>query len=194
MRRILLQPKHGDTPGEDMLNPPINTWRAKLPPPLGSLLRSPDEHPFTPISKLPPPLIAVQSYPPLLHPQSTQHPSTNVNNRILKFYVEEIVPAITKRVVLSGKAKEERDDGNYGSSATRDVDVLQALSRRIHFGERRYLAWVFPGRVYLFELTKRNGVLGYKACSYPSRNSAKHPTSSSLTSSPTRPTPRLWRV
>jgi hypothetical protein len=85
-------------------------WHAKLPPPLGSLLRSPDEHPFTPISKLPPPLIAVQSYPPLLHPQSTQHPSTNVNNRILKFYVEEIVPAITKRVVLSGKAKEERDE------------------------------------------------------------------------------------
>jgi chorismate mutase len=27
------------------------------------------------------------------------------------------------------------DDGNYGSAATRDVEVLQALSRRIHFGE-----------------------------------------------------------
>jgi chorismate mutase len=94
---------------------------------------SPDEHPFTPISKLPQPMIAIQEYPPLLHPQSTSHPSTNVNDRILKFYVDTIVPAITKRVVLK-KKDADADDGNYGSSATRDVEVLQALSRRIHFG------------------------------------------------------------
>lgn len=29
------------------------------------------------------------------------------------------------------------DDGNYGSAATRDVEALQAISRRIHFGESR---------------------------------------------------------
>jgi chorismate mutase len=57
----------------------------------------------------------------------------------LKFYIEEIVPKITEGVKIkptTGEQKvEERDDGNYGSSATRDVEVLQALSRRIHFGE-----------------------------------------------------------
>jgi chorismate mutase len=80
----------------------------------------------------------VQDFPSLLHPASTAHPSTNVNHRILKFYIEEIVPKITEGVKIrsTGEEKaEERDDGNYGSSATRDVEVLQALSRRIHFGE-----------------------------------------------------------
>lgn len=100
--------------------------------------KSPDEYPFTPISKLPPPIINVQTYPSLLHPASTAHPSTNVNHRILDFYVKEIVPVITEGVrVKAGNENGEdgRDDGNYGSSATRDVEVLQALSRRIHFGK-----------------------------------------------------------
>jgi chorismate mutase len=47
----------------------------------------------------------------------------------LDFYVKKIAPAITK----PGKGRLE-DDGNYGSAATRDVEVLQALSRRIHYG------------------------------------------------------------
>ncbi|KAJ9110483.1 hypothetical protein QFC19_001609 [Naganishia cerealis] len=94
---------------------------------------SPDEHPFTPIENLPQPIIAMQSFPSLLHPQSAAHPSTNANSRILDFYVNKIVPAITKRVKIS-EGNTDRDDGNYGSSATRDVEVLQALSRRIHFG------------------------------------------------------------
>ena len=51
----------------------------------------------------------------------------NVNDKILSFYVDKIVPAITS-------GQRSADDGNYGSSATRDVEVLQALSRRIHFG------------------------------------------------------------
>ncbi|KAJ9110774.1 hypothetical protein QFC20_002815 [Naganishia adeliensis] len=94
---------------------------------------SPDEHPFTPIEKLPKPIIAMQSYPSLLHPESAAHPSTNANARIQGFYVNKIAPAITKKVKVSA-GNAERDDGNYGSSATRDVEVLQALSRRIHFG------------------------------------------------------------
>lgn len=64
-------------------------------------------------------------YPPLLHAPASSHPSVNVNDQILDFYVQHIVPGITK----------DKDDGNYGSSATRDVEVLQGLSRRIHFGE-----------------------------------------------------------
>lgn len=43
----------------------------------------------------------------------------------MKVYTESIVPVIC----------EDRDDSNYGSSATRDIECLQALSRRIHYGE-----------------------------------------------------------
>lgn len=103
---------------------------------------SPDEHPFTPLEKLPAPIIAAQDFPHLLHEPSSLHPSTNVNARILDFYIHHIVPGITE--VPPGSPKPSRrlsasgsnplDDGNYGSAATRDVEVLQALSRRIHFG------------------------------------------------------------
>ncbi|RSH81106.1 chorismate mutase aro7 [Apiotrichum porosum] len=104
---------------------------------------SPDEYPFTPIDKLPKPIIDVQDYPVLLHPQSASHPSVNANSRILDFYVNHIVPGITE--VTPGSPRRgpsaiaegtvpALDDGNYGSAATRDVEVLQALSRRIHFG------------------------------------------------------------
>ncbi|TXT13034.1 hypothetical protein VHUM_01435 [Vanrija humicola] len=85
---------------------------------------SPDEHPFTPIDKLPIPVIEVQNYPPLLYAPAASHPDVNVNARILDFYVNHIVPGRDASL----------DDGNYGSAATRDVEVLQALSRRIHFG------------------------------------------------------------
>jgi chorismate mutase len=105
---------------------------------------SPDEYPFTPIEQLPPPIINVQEFPSLLHSASTSHPSTNVNSQILRFYIDHIVPKITEGVKVDIKGTgngvggdEERDDGNYGSSATRDVEVLQALSRRIHFGKFR---------------------------------------------------------
>jgi chorismate mutase len=30
---------------------------------------------------------------------------------------------------------DKEDDGNYGSSATKDIEALQLLSRRIHFGK-----------------------------------------------------------
>ncbi|BEI83724.1 hypothetical protein CcaverHIS002_0403280 [Cutaneotrichosporon cavernicola] len=85
---------------------------------------SPDEHPFTPRELLPTPVLVPMDFPPLLHVPAASHPSVNVNDSILDFYVRHIVPGITK----------DKDDGNYGSSATRDVEVLQALSRRIHFG------------------------------------------------------------
>lgn len=90
---------------------------------------SPDEHPFTPLDQLPKPILPAQNYPQLLHTPAASHPSTNVNHRILDFYVNKIVPVITR-----GEGRLE-DDGNYGSTATRDVEVLQALSRRIHFGK-----------------------------------------------------------
>lgn len=52
-----------------------------------------------------------------------------MNDEILKVYINDIVPAICKKGT----------DGNFGSSATKDFDVLQIMSRRIHFGE--YNPW-----------------------------------------------------
>ena len=43
----------------------------------------------------------------------------------MEIYVKDIVPTITKNT----------DDKNYGSSVTKDIEALQALSKRIHFGK-----------------------------------------------------------
>lgn len=83
---------------------------------------SPDEHPFTPIADLPVPVLDPQSLPPLLHKHAV-----NVNRAIKRRYLDDVVPAITTNLGVA-------DDGNYGSAATRDVEVLQAISRRVHFG------------------------------------------------------------
>ncbi|KEI37315.1 uncharacterized protein L969DRAFT_105113 [Mixia osmundae IAM 14324] len=99
---------------------------------------SPDEHPFTPSSELPEPLFPPLEYPSLLHPPS----NVNVNARILDFYIHSIVPAMTRMTTEAVRARGGIDnpdfgpesDGNYGSSATRDIEALQAISRRIHYG------------------------------------------------------------
>lgn len=93
--------------------------------------RSPDEHPFTDYKLLPEPILPAIQYPATLHPNSI-----NVNNRILRFYVDTIIPAITRRA----STRTENDDENYGSAATRDVEVLQAISRRVHYGTLTFLA------------------------------------------------------
>ncbi|KAJ1826612.1 chorismate mutase aro7 [Coemansia sp. RSA 2599] len=81
--------------------------------------QSPDEYPFT--SNLPEPVLPPLEYPPVL--VDPQH--ININDEIFNMYVNTVVPGIT----ASG------DDTNYGSSATRDIECLQALSRRIHYGK-----------------------------------------------------------
>ena len=43
----------------------------------------------------------------------------------MDMYIKYILPVICK----------EEDDNNYGSSATKDIEALQALSKRIHFGK-----------------------------------------------------------
>lgn len=92
-------------------------------------------------------MITPQTYPSLLYRPAASHPSVNVNKRIYKFYVDEIVPGIcpggskrSQRLQQSG-GSEPADDGNYGSAATRDIEVLQALSRRIHFGTSLQQMW-----------------------------------------------------
>lgn len=90
---------------------------------------APDEYPFTEPKLLPEPILPPVTYPKLLYPHGI-----NVNDRILKHYAEVIVPTITRRHAGAAAAGAEADDGQYGSAAVRDVEVLSALSRRIHFG------------------------------------------------------------
>jgi hypothetical protein len=90
----------------------------------GSVRRytSPDEHAFYPDDL--PPLVL----PPIDYPSSALHPpaalAVNANGRILRVYLERVLPALTS----------PGDDSNYGSAATLDVLCLQALSKRIHYG------------------------------------------------------------
>ncbi|KAL7273244.1 chorismate mutase aro7 [Rhizina undulata] len=86
--------------------------------------QAPDECAFFP-DDLPEPFLAPLSYPKLLHPNNV-----NVNDKIKTAYIEHILPAACQRTTDRGEEKE-----NYGSSATNDVAVLQALSRRVHFGK-----------------------------------------------------------
>ncbi|KAF9174426.1 chorismate mutase aro7 [Mortierella sp. AD011] len=79
---------------------------------------SPDEYPFT--SPLPKPILPLLDFPPTLHKNDI-----NVNKDIMERYLQDIVP----KICVPG------DDLNYGSSATRDVECLQALSKRIHYGK-----------------------------------------------------------
>lgn len=78
---------------------------------------SPDEYAFT--SPLPEPILPLLEFEQFIHPDNI-----NVNDHIMDFYVEDILPTICKNC----------DDKNYGSSATKDIEALQALSKRIHFG------------------------------------------------------------
>lgn len=84
---------------------------------------SPDETPFFP-DKILKPILPSVKYPPLL---AAYAPQVNYNNKIKQVYEHEIVPLISK---YDGDQAE-----NYGSVATRDIECLQSLSRRIHFGK-----------------------------------------------------------
>ncbi|KAA1469855.1 chorismate mutase [Dentipellis sp. KUC8613] len=99
---------------------------------------SPDEYPFS--SDLPQPVLPPLKYPTILYPNTV-----NVNASIQSFYTRHIVSRITRPATLllaatkrargiTGDAEFE-DDGNYGSSATIDVEILQAISKRVHYGK-----------------------------------------------------------
>lgn len=89
---------------------------------MGRLRRytSPDEHAFYP-EDLPALVLPPMTFQPVL---ASYSPTININSRILSVYVEHVLPDIT----VSG------DDNNYGSSCMLDVTLLQALSKRIHYG------------------------------------------------------------
>ncbi|KAJ1956327.1 chorismate mutase aro7 [Dispira parvispora] len=80
--------------------------------------QSPDEYPF--FQDLPEPILPPLDYPEILHPNEI-----NINDKIYNMYTHDIVP----------QACAPGDDKNYGSSATRDIECLHALSKRIHYGK-----------------------------------------------------------
>lgn len=84
--------------------------------------QSPDEYPFFP-DALEPAVLPPLQYPRILHPNNV-----NVNAKIQDIYVRDIIPAI-----CTGARAEAQE--TFGSSATVDVLLIQALSRRIHFGK-----------------------------------------------------------
>ena len=93
---------------------------------------SPDEKPFLPRDELPLPVLPPQQIPERM--KYLQSIDVNYGEAILKRYEEEILPLITK----------EGDDGQYGSAAVCDIQALQAISKRIHYGtfvaESKFLA------------------------------------------------------
>lgn len=88
--------------------------------------QSPDEYPFFP-DALQKPILAPIQYPQVLHTNDV-----NVNEKLKKSYVEYILPAACYE-----PGREERGEAqeNFGSAATCDVNLIQSLSRRIHYGK-----------------------------------------------------------
>ncbi len=79
---------------------------------------SPDEHPFS--NNLPGPIVS-----PVDFNEPIKENKVNINSRIKEVYEQKIIPAICA----------PGDDEQYGSSAVCDVNCLQALSKRIHYGK-----------------------------------------------------------
>lgn len=107
---------------------------------------SPEEHPFFEYL-LPSPVLSELRFPEIL---SVKKNMVNVNTEILRWYMEKIID----RLCLPG------DDEQHGSSVLCDINALQAISRRIHYGkfvaESKYLK-----NPELFQkLVKENNVLG----------------------------------
>ncbi|MBA0774251.1 hypothetical protein Gotri_009472 [Gossypium trilobum] len=82
---------------------------------------NPEEHPFFP-DDLPPSQVPPHTYPRVLNPAAV---FVNVNKKIWDVYFNKLLPLF----VAPG------DDGNYASTAARDLECLQVLSRRIHYGK-----------------------------------------------------------
>ncbi len=96
---------------------------------LQSLVRryqSPDEYPFFP-DALQKPILQPLHYPQILHPNNVE-----VNRELKEKYIHVILPSACRQF---GKEDRGETEENYGSAATCDVALLQALSRRIHFGK-----------------------------------------------------------
>lgn len=81
---------------------------------------SPEEIPFFP-DNLPGSIVPPTKCTPVLHPAAQ---SVNVNGKILDIYTNQILPLFCI----------EGDGSNFATTAACDIQLLQALSRRIHYG------------------------------------------------------------
>ncbi len=81
--------------------------------------QSPEEYPFFP-EYLPSPVLPELDYPQMLIPTPI-----NENSLLLEKYINVVLPSICR----------DGDDEQYGASVQHDVSAVQALSRRIHFGQ-----------------------------------------------------------
>jgi len=93
---------------------------------------SPDEKPFLPRTELPEPVLPGQKVPDRM--KFLAEIDVNYGKQIWEKYESHVLPLISK----------EGDDGQYGSAAVCDIQALQALSKRIHYGtfvaESKFLA------------------------------------------------------
>jgi chorismate mutase len=89
--------------------------------------QSPDEYPFFPDA-----LSSHLVLPELKYPKILWANDVCVNSDLKRAYVDEVLPKIC---VNTGRKERAEAQENYGSAATADVNCLQALSRRIHFGK-----------------------------------------------------------
>ncbi|KAI4316401.1 hypothetical protein L6164_024384 [Bauhinia variegata] len=83
--------------------------------------KSPEENPFFP-ENLPPSEVPYYPFSKILHPKAAL---VNINKSIWKMYFDELLPLFA----TSG------DNGNYAQTAASDLLLLQAISRRIHYGK-----------------------------------------------------------
>ncbi|KOM48792.1 hypothetical protein LR48_Vigan07g249600 [Vigna angularis] len=82
---------------------------------------NPEENPFFP-ENLPPSSVPSYPFSQFLHPGAA---SININKSVWKMYLRDLLPLLA----TSG------DDGNYAQTAAADLSLLQAISRRIHYGK-----------------------------------------------------------
>ena len=80
---------------------------------------APDENAFFP-ANLHPPILPLLNFPVVIEPNAI-----NLNDKIKNMYTSKIV----HQLCVAG------DDGQYGSSTINDIAILQALSKRIHYGK-----------------------------------------------------------
>ncbi|KAK7410212.1 hypothetical protein VNO78_00821 [Psophocarpus tetragonolobus] len=82
---------------------------------------NPEENPFFP-KDLPPSVVPHYHFPQFLDSAAAK---INLNEVVWKTYLDELLPMF----VATG------DDGNYAQTAATDLSLLQAVSRRIHYGK-----------------------------------------------------------
>ena len=112
---------------------------------------APDEYPFFP-DVLEKPILQSLSYPTILHDNDV-----NVNAAIKERYINEVLPEACRNF---GREDRGETKENYGSAAVCDVNCLQAISRRIHFGKFVAESKFRKDTTRFVELIKNNNRIG----------------------------------